>query len=439
MNMGKIRSIAFTTILLTILLAGACTAEKNGGGDKGTTMTPGVTADSTPSSVPEVTSAPDNTPASSATPMPTASNTPTLTPTALPVVDALQVSDELADLAIGVFSQELLTELGLASVGDKETVLKVWNWVKENVKSGEDRKLGSEKKYAYAGLTEKKGGIVTQNALFALLLEEYGIQHVAVSAKDAKYNHSWNICKIDENWYHFDYFKPEKGNYICFMQNDEQVKAMTMDLYPDFNYYDLAEGLPMRNGQALYNGYMEKWIGEPELSLTEAQIQSKLKELKVLYPSGKYWNSGGVTDKPCDHNAPYTNGKQIKNCNKYVSILNRVYVHGGAGSQCLGFGSLLSDYVFGTEAGVYAFTDYDDLRVGDLFRIMVKPNSLNKYYHTAMIIEKNQDYVLVAEVNYDFDSCKIRWGGKYTREFLEARGTWYIGREYNLIEEKNEP
>lgn len=45
-----------------------------------------------------------------------------------------------------------------------------------------------------------------------------------------------------------------------------------------------------------------------------------------------------------------------------------------------------------------------------------------------IVIEKGNDYIKIADVNYDLNTCKINFGRKITKEELEKQQAWYIRR-----------
>lgn len=149
--------------------------------------------------------------------------------------------------------------------------------------------------------------------------------------------------------------------------------------------------------------------------------------LQNTFPSGKYWNHMGkeaananetnniysVTDIPCNH---WKNGECY--CNAHYGKSDDLYPYEATCTQCRGFASLLSDLIFGEDAPVRYFEDYDELRIGDQARI-------DGDYHTVFIIDKTDDYVIVAECNRDLETCKIEWGRRILREDLNG---WYISR-----------
>lgn len=170
--------------------------------------------------------------------------------------------------------------------------------------------------------------------------------------------------------------------------------------------------------------------GVSETSLAKQQITIRLDELKAQFPEGKYWNHMGqelpfeeetpfsVTDIPCDHDVY---GELY--CNKYNGKTLELFPQYGYLCQCLGFASLLSDQLFGREAPVYVFYDYDQLQLGDEIR-------LDEYEHSMIVVEKADDYVVVAEANQNYLDCRISWSRRLERYELEEL-SWdseYISR-----------
>jgi hypothetical protein len=155
--------------------------------------------------------------------------------------------------------------------------------------------------------------------------------------------------------------------------------------------------------------YSEEWVKE---------FNRKIEQLQQEFPKGSYWNHIGasydensVTTTPCNH------GAGIYRCNIYNSK-STIACGLSIGGQCAGFASMLSDRIFGKDAPVRIFYNYDDIRVGDQARI-------DNNGHTVFIIEKTDDYVIVAECNADYNSCVINWGRKIPRSKLNG---YYITR-----------
>ncbi len=156
--------------------------------------------------------------------------------------------------------------------------------------------------------------------------------------------------------------------------------------------------------------YPDEWLEE---------FNEKIIQFQMEFPDGMYWNHMGstqneigVTDQPCSHSK---NGE--KYCNHYQGISTKIcgfYM----GTQCAGFVSMLSDRIFGTDAPTRIFTNYDDIRIGDQARV-------NNNSHTVFIIDKTDEYVVVAECNADYETCEINWGRKIERSQLSG---YYITR-----------
>lgn len=150
--------------------------------------------------------------------------------------------------------------------------------------------------------------------------------------------------------------------------------------------------------------YSDEWIEAFNYQITQLQKE---------FPKGKYWNhmsypydESSVTSTPCNHKAG------VYRCNVYNSASTRACGF-SIGGQCAGFASMLSDRIFGKDAPVRKFYNYDEIRVGDQARI-------DNNGHTVFIIEKTDDYVVVAECNADYKTCIINWGRKIPRNRLNG-------------------
>ena len=151
-------------------------------------------------------------------------------------------------------------------------------------------------------------------------------------------------------------------------------------------------------------------------------FRKAIEALKLEFTDHSYWNHDeggdplGTTAVPCDHTQ-----SGIARCNRYESVSTRA-LGTGYGMQCAGFAGLLSDRVFGTDAPARLFEDYDALRPGDQARI-------ENDTHSVFILEKTDDYCIVAECNAAMNNCRIDWGRKIPRD--EMQGV-YITRDVVL-------
>lgn len=163
------------------------------------------------------------------------------------------------------------------------------------------------------------------------------------------------------------------------------------------------------------------------------EVKQKLSALQKKFPSGKYWNhrtsesTAGkapweiVTDTPCNHSSYGT-----YYCAEYQGPSSVPVVGSTWSRQCLGFASMLSDQIFGKDAPVKTFHEFDKLRIGDQIRLFDEE-------HSMVVIEKTADSISVAEVNADYSTCKISWGRKISRQSMESHGgnALYITRYSN--------
>lgn len=102
----------------------------------------------------------------------------------------------------------------------------------------------------------------------------------------------------------------------------------------------------------------------------------------------------------------------------------------GTEMQCLGYASLISDLLFGTDAPISMHHDFSKVRVGDHLRLYL-------WEHSMVVTEVGTDesgeqYVYVTEVNADYENCQIQWGRKFTQQDLRRLGDiLYIYTRYS--------
>lgn len=156
--------------------------------------------------------------------------------------------------------------------------------------------------------------------------------------------------------------------------------------------------------------------------LVEQRVRERLEMLEEYFPDGMYWNHIGVdtsemtdeeialcvTNVPCDHSV-YGYGS----CNIYNGLMDEFFPQYGDEMQCLGYASLISDLLFGYDAPITEFYDFDDLRIGDHIR-------MGWYEHSMIVtdIDWDTETITVTEVNADYESCEISWGRQITRDEL---------------------
>ena len=150
---------------------------------------------------------------------------------------------------------------------------------------------------------------------------------------------------------------------------------------------------------------------------TEAEAREKLKSLALYFEDGLYWNCAGapadadmfcVTGTPCAHSA-----EGYASCNIYSGKTDACFPEYSDGTQCLGYAALISDLLFGTDAPVTEFYDFDSLRIGDHIRLVENEHSM-----IVTDIDWSTDTITVTEVNADYENCRISWGRTITRDEL---------------------
>ncbi len=330
------------------------------------------------------------------------------------------IADRLAD--------EVVSSVITDSMSEWLKIYKLWHWMRNNVKyTSTTGDMTSEYTGAYEGLHDRRGDCYSFYATFKILLDKAGIQNLKCTRVGGTSEHYWNLVMCDGKWYHCD-TSPRKLEYpFCvFLQTDAQVLAYA-DSYRDIpNYYTIDwDAYPERATVPIYDGWTQKSL-KTDVKITKSDLLAKIEELRIAYPAGSYWNGKdlSVTDVPCDHN------NQIYNCNYYHGPTSLLFDYHNAGEQCLGFLSLLSDLCVGEDTSAYVSYDYKDARIGDQIRIDYKDDSIN---HNVFIIDKTDDYIVVAECNRDFETCLIEWDRVITREELENKDVFYICRTCEIL------
>lgn len=182
-------------------------------------------------------------------------------------------------------------------------------------------------------------------------------------------------------------------------------------------------------------------IGTQNVTISgNASFQSKVSELKTLFPEGWYWNhwtnpgssytvkkvtvngiSTTISNKPC---ATHKTGTK-DSCNTY-----------SGGKQCVGYARLIATVLCGKD--IYSFpkktgsAEVDNLRPGDLVRF-------RNDGHSVVVLSVSGENVYVTDANWD-NQCGIRWNGVFTKSTLKATFTHvYKGSNAFADEETEKP
>lgn len=163
-------------------------------------------------------------------------------------------------------------------------------------------------------------------------------------------------------------------------------------------------------------------------------ISSKISLLRSFFPSGYYWNSHDFEDTVKDESkyqaamhvstVPCSNFGNDFWCNAYNGITKRMFTYDGDNIQCLGFASMISDFLWGEEAPIYVSYDIDDIEVGDHIRFI----SLE---HSVTVISKSETSIKVVECNRDYEDCLIEWDREIPISYLISQNFEILKRGEN--------
>ena len=193
--------------------------------------------------------------------------------------------------------------------------------------------------------------------------------------------------------------------------------------------------------------------------ITFQQISSNWNNLmaaeQAKFPAGSYWNHYGApvsvyshTTTPCFHNFGST-PLHTEYCIRFTppqGIVNEYLyaVNDGVLKECIAFTRLLAMDVFQTHdfmkfklhennnGRFYRYktdrTEQYQPRIGDNVRLKTLKNGNEEGDHSVFITEVGSDwrgeYVLLAQCNADFQTCKIEWNVRMPKSELIANATY---------------
>ena len=148
-------------------------------------------------------------------------------------------------------------------------------------------------------------------------------------------------------------------------------------------------------------------------------FDEKIELLRQFFPRGKYWNHYGtdISGMSRYQIAMCTSDRACENfvdCdydNWYTGVTGNFFCYEGENTQCLGFAGMISDFLYGEDAGIEVAYDFDEIEVGDHIRLI-------QYEHSITVIEKGYDYIKVVECNQNYEDCLIEWDRTITRDEL---------------------
>ena len=165
-------------------------------------------------------------------------------------------------------------------------------------------------------------------------------------------------------------------------------------------------------------------------------ISEKISLLKQFFPAGSYWNSHDSLDEdeneskyqaamhisttPCSNFGSYSDYW----CNAYNGITKNMFSYEGDNIQCLGFASMISDFLWGEETPIYISYDWDDIEVGDHIRFISAE-------HSVTVIAKTETTIYVVECNRDYEDCMIEWNREITKSYLLSQSWEVLKRGVN--------
>ena len=139
----------------------------------------------------------------------------------LTVSPSLVINQELVEEK----AKELLGQIIKEDMSDHDKIYTIFYYVRRNVaySSAPNKDIYSA---AYHAMTKRKGDCYNYFAMAKVLLDQCGIDNLAVERYKGKSSHYWLLVNIGTGWYHYDPSPQSlEDPFRCFMKTDAQVKA----------------------------------------------------------------------------------------------------------------------------------------------------------------------------------------------------------------------
>ena len=187
------------------------------------------------------------------------------------------------------------------------------------------------------------------------------------------------IANTDVIWYTVpDKFTPANiGIRVAGVTNKGNLVTESWDGEPSgYIFHELKVWTPIQLSPAFNPAYGTQ--------IDQATIYQNLLALKTTYPEGLQWTEANTYSWSVGKSGTVT------------------------GRGCMAFARQVSDLLFGVDTPLYKHRDINNIKVGDI--IVTKSEN-----HAVVALEVHDDYIVVAEGNYN---SAIHWGRKVTKSEL---------------------
>jgi hypothetical protein len=132
-------------------------------------------------------------------------------------------------------ADEIIENLGLDGLTDREKVQKIWNYVRSNVGYVNEGEHDNVAAGAYAAFSTRRGDCFTYYAAVEVLLTRAGVPNEGVRRSGGRSNHFWSLVELDGKWYHCDATPHRNGGGKAIMTESE---AIALEESRGSTYYD---------------------------------------------------------------------------------------------------------------------------------------------------------------------------------------------------------
>ncbi len=155
-----------------------------------------------------------------------------------------KAKDYVSEEELNILADEVLAKITNDDMTDIERTWAIYKWTRKHIYYNPKSDKTDWIKEAARGIQKGVGDCFTYYATSKILLTRAGYENILVNRDSDTSYHSWNLVKIQGNWYHFDTTVSRIGyKYIGFLRTDEEVQEYS-EWYTDYYKFDKSKYPP---------------------------------------------------------------------------------------------------------------------------------------------------------------------------------------------------
>lgn len=140
------------------------------------------------------------------------------------IIVKVKPKDYISEEELNILADEVLEKIIKDEMTEVEKAWTIYKWTRERILYNPNSDKTNWIKEAARGIQKATGDCFTYYATSKILLTRAGFENVLVNRDTKTGYHSWNLVKVQENWYHFDATVSRLGYYyIGFLRTDQEI------------------------------------------------------------------------------------------------------------------------------------------------------------------------------------------------------------------------